>query len=58
MCVTQGGKELVEHAHTQRAFTWEKCDGKTAVVSKLELPGTDMLVWARGCKYTSDLFVC
>ena len=42
-------------------FYWEMHDGKTAGLSKLELPGTDMLTLAKTARnvhtemYTSDL---
>ena len=42
------------HAHIL-GFCWEKHDGKTAGLSKLESTGTDMFTRAKKSKYTSDL---
>ena len=41
-------------------FYWEKFDGKTAGLSKLELAGIDMLAWSKTARNVSMLvtFTC
>lgn len=38
-------------------FYWEKCDRKTAGLSKFKSPGTDMLTWVKTTRNVSILVI-